>query len=133
MKDRSTPTIEIDMDKPCTSCGVMGALPIGKCMSCAADAILGPDVNGEKLIVQSLVSASRQIDALMALHSSEIHRAYVKSTEGKTSIGIAVEMSPSQEMPNAILVKAKINFIESRIKDESQERVSPQQNLPLDA
>jgi len=39
MKDQATPTISIDMDKPCTSCGQMGAMPNGKCLECATEYI----------------------------------------------------------------------------------------------
>ena len=39
MNDHAVPTISIDMDKPCTKCGVMGAMQNGICLECATDAI----------------------------------------------------------------------------------------------
>lgn len=121
--------IEIDMDKPCTKCGQMGAMPNGICMECAAGSIID---NGERIFVESLVSASKQINKLMAIHSDEARKAYIKSDDGKLNIGLSVELSPSEEVQNAIKVKVKINFVESRVKDESMERVSSQQKLPLE-
>ena len=35
-----TPIIEIDMDRPCTACGQMGAMPNGKCLECASESIV---------------------------------------------------------------------------------------------
>ena len=121
--------IEIDMNAPCTKCGQMGAMQNGVCMECAAKSI--PDI-GERLIVESLVSASKQINGLLAIYSDKIRKAYLVAEEGKMSIGIGIELSPSDEIADAVKVKAKINFIESRVKDESVARVSAQRNLPLE-
>lgn len=121
-------TIEIDMDKPCTKCGQMGAGPGSVCISCASAAILD---NGQMLIDEALISVWNQVKHLMALHSSQIRMAYHKAEEGKLSIGMTAEISPSEEVMNALKVRVKINFVESRIKDESMERVSLQEKLPI--
>jgi hypothetical protein len=120
--------IKIDMSKACTKCGQMGATPDGICIQCATDAIVD---DGQRLIDESLISAWNQIKSLMALHTTQIRTSYLKSDDGKLSIGLTVEISPSTEVLNAIKVRVKINFIESRIRDESVERVSLQQKLPM--
>ena len=121
------PTIEINMDKPCKKCGQMGAMENDFCMSCAADKIF--DI--EKLITETLVCASKQIDQLMALHSAQIHRAYLTAEDAKLSIGITVDLAASDEMPNTIVVRSRINFVESRVRDEKTTRISAQQKLPI--
>lgn len=127
MSKKDVPTLEIDMNIPCTICGQMGATGSGICLSCAGDQIAG----GERLIMESLISASKQLNNLMKSHQSEIHRAYLKAEDGKLSIGLTVELAPSEEIVNAIRVVAKINFIESRVKDATMERVSAQQKFPI--
>ena len=122
------PTIEINMDKPCTKCGQMGAAQSGLCIQCATDFILD---KGQRLIDESMISAWKQIKQLMALHKAQISTSYLKADDGKLSIGLTVELSPSVEVQDAIKVKVKINFIESRVKDESAERVSLQQKLSI--
>lgn len=117
------------MDKACSQCGQMGATGSGLCMSCIADNMAG---SPDRLVSESLISASKQINTLMAIHKDEVCKAYIKS-DGALSIGIKIELSPSKEVMNAMTVKAKLDFIESRVKDESVERVSAQQELPIDA
>ncbi len=53
------------------------------------------------------------------------------SEDGKLSIGMSIELAPSDEMPNTIVFRSKINFIESRVRDEKIGRVSAQQKLPM--
>ena len=128
MKNEPIDTIHINMNKACVSCGAMGASESGMCMSCVADTLMG---TGERLTTEALVSATTQINKLLATHSTKIHRAYLIAGEGKLSIGLTIELSPSEEMANAIKCTAKINFIESRVKDEITTRVSTQQKLPI--
>lgn len=123
--------INIDKDKPCTKCGQMGVMQNGKCMSCATDHIVDNLAGKIDLINNALLSASRQINAHLATHSLHIHKAYMGSEENKLSIGLTVELSPSEEVADEINVKAKINFIESRVKEESKERVSSQVKMDI--
>lgn len=119
--------INIDMDKPCSVCGQMGALPAGLCIGCAADAAFNP----EKLMSEALALSAKQINNLLLEHLAQIHRAYVQSEDGKLSIGVSIELAPSNEMPNTIVLRSKINFIESRVRDEKTARVTAQEKLGL--
>ncbi len=122
-----TEEIKIDMDKSCQKCGVMGACGNGLCVSCMADNL----VNWENLIGEALVCGNKEIYNLLASHRPQIHRAYLMSEDGKLSIGMSIELAPSDEMPNTIVFRSKINFIESRVRDEKTGRVSAQQKLPM--
>ncbi len=119
--------IKIDMDKPCQKCGVMGAAGNGLCLSCTADNL----INWENLIGEALVCGNKEIYNLLAAHRPQIHRAYLMSEDGKLSIGMSIDLAPSDELPNAIVFRSKINFIESRVRDEKTGHVSAQQKLPM--
>jgi hypothetical protein len=121
-------TVEIDMNKPCTKCGQMGATGAGVCLECVSASLAD---NGQGLIDEALISSWKQMKQLMTIHTAAIKEAYLSSDDGKLSVGLSVELTPSEEIANSIRVKVKINFVESRIKDESMERVSFQQKLPI--
>jgi len=114
-----TVEINIDAEKACKECGQLGATDSGICLECA----IPKDSN----IHLSLKSAISQINALVLSHEASVEMAYLNSKEDKVSIGLSIELSPSNEKPDTILVKTKINFIESRIKDEMSEQVSNRQ------
>jgi len=103
-------TIEIDMDKPCTKCGQMGATAAGVCLECATDAaVYGP----LDMVKKAIDKGAAQLYQLLA------------------AIGMTIDLAPSDEMPDAIVVRSKINFIEARVRDEKTSRVSPQQKLAM--
>jgi hypothetical protein len=87
--------------------------------------------NPEALTKESLELAAKQINNLMIEHLAQVHRAYVSAIDGKVSIGLTVDLAPSEEMPNTILVRSKINFVESRVRDEKTGRVTAQQKLDI--
>lgn len=99
----------------------------GICISCAADLIGGK----EKLVERALGKASKQIHDLFAKHKAEIYQAYVASDDGKLSIGLSAKLAPSLEMPDTIVVRCKINFVESRCRDQVTASISMQEKLAL--
>lgn len=60
-------------------------------------------------------------------------RAYLGSEDAKVKIGCSLELAASTEMENTIDFRAKIDFVESRVRDERTGRVSAQQKLPFSA
>lgn len=119
--------VNIDMNKPCVKCGQMGATGSGVCVECASESV----VNWERLVGEALAAGNANVHKLLTEHLPQVYRAYLMSEDRKLSIGISMELAPSDEMPNTIVVRSKINFIESRIRDEKTTRVSAQQPLPL--
>ena len=119
--------ITIDGDKACTVCGQMGATGAGLCLGCIADG----QFNLEDLLQEGMVLATKQINNLLIEHRAQVHRAYLQAGSGGISIGVKIDMEPSKEMQNTIVVISHINFVESRVKDAMSGRVSAQHKLPM--
>jgi len=117
--------VEIDLSKACQKCGQMGATPSGLCLECIAENI----VDWPKLVNEAIAKGIDEAHKLLATHQAQIYRAYRMNNE--LSIGMTLELAPSDIMPNAILVRSKINFVESRVKDQKTAQVSAQRPLPF--
>ena len=119
--------INIDMNKPCTQCGQMGSTDSGLCLDCAGSNI----VNREDLMKHAVARGNKQCHDLLASHIQEVHRAYLSSDDGKLSIGLTIDIAPSNILQDALVVRSKINFVESRVRDEKTSQVDLQCKLPM--
>lgn len=100
--------ININTDKPCSKCGVLGALENGLCMKCAFERY------HNKIGSKTIEAIRDQVEQMLRTYTLNLNDAYKKMDDLK--ISFAVEIGPGTG--GDLIVTTKMNFIESRVKDE---------------
>lgn len=108
--------ININTDKPCLKCGAMGALDNGLCMTCAT--------NKAYPIGEKTINAIKdQVEQMLRTYLMNLNGAY--RNEEKLIIGFSSIVEPGTG--GDLIINTKINFVESRVKDELEQTVNEAQ------
>ena len=123
-----TPTIDIDMDKPCSACGEMGVTKSGLCIKCVTASLSAFKGRGA-IGFLTLTSAKTEICALIDDAAKEIDEAYIKA-DGDLTVDLKLKLTGTK-MAGEIKVVTSINFVESRFKRANEVMVNEKQmDLP---
>ncbi len=113
----TTPTIEIDMDTPCSQCGQIGSTGKGGiCLECVTNRL-------SKIGPKTIKAVADQVEAMLFTYQANLNRAYPNEEDLK--IGFSVDIGPGTG--GDLIVTVKMSFVESRVKDETQTTVNEQQ------
>jgi NMD protein affecting ribosome stability and mRNA decay len=103
-------------DKPCSKCGQTGAFDNGLCMTCAFERF-------HKIGSKTIEAIRDQVEQMLRTYTLNLNDAYHKMEELK--ISFAVEIGPGTG--GDLVVTTKMNFVESRVKDELEITVNEAQ------
>ena len=81
------------------------------------------------MINKALDSASAQITEMIKSHDSQILQSYLDSEEGKVNIGSSIEIRRDNMNSDVFIVKAQIQFIESRVRDFKITKITNQTDM----
>lgn len=113
MVAKITPTIEIDTDKPCSTCGKTGSTAQGGiCLECAGKRI--SEQLKWKIGEKTVLACVDILQSLLWEYHSEINRAYTL-TPGELAINMNLKITPDGSTNS---IKGGISFTIEKTKGE---------------
>jgi len=112
--------IEIDTDKKCSQCGQPGAGQGGICLDCVAKNIEQPI---DRIGPKTIKAVADQIEGMLFSYTANLNQAYL--SEDSLKVSFTADISPGTG--SDLIVTVKMNFVESRIKEETSQVVNERQ------
>lgn len=105
--------IDINMDRKCEKCGKPCATQSNLCLECVEEKMKH---KLEPIGKKTIKAIGDQAVEMLKAYLLNLNVAY--RNEKNLKIGLAIEIQPGTA--NDLIVTTKINFVESRVKDESK-------------